>query len=591
MSPGHDRLPQPLRWRLQLALPGLVFLSLLLVASSVPAAVPRTISLQGVVTDRTTGAPLNRTEQATFALYDSSSTSAGIILWHETQTITFVAGSYHVILGTDTANPLSEALFVSSQIELGITIGTDAELQPRLHLYSVPFAFEAITSENVTGDITPRSVTIQNDQNAVIPVIDRAGRWIGDLAGLQGPAGPQGAPGSQGPKGDKGDQGATGATGPQGPTGATGATGLPGLPGPAGPAGPQGLPGLPGPAGPAGPQGLTGATGPAGPAGPPGSPTGLNLTSQNSAVGIGALSSTLGSGNTAVGVSALASNTGSGNTAVGNTALTNSTGSGNTALGSSTLFSNTIGSENTALGSSALGSISGGFQNTALGNFALGSISGGSGNIAIGNVAGAALINGSNNIYLGNQGLAGDSGFIYIGTPVTHTDTFIPGNLHATLVVPSDARLKTNITPLTHVLEKLEQLRGVSFEWNEAAASLTGHTPGQRDIGVIAQEIEAIFPELVTTWGTEGYKAVAYEKLTSVLIAAAKELKAATDAQQQHIVALEARLAALERTAEIPQTSGQLSFLSLSAGWPLCGGLLLAGWTLGWPWWARRRRS
>ena len=614
MSPGHYRLPQSLLWRLQLALPGLVFLSLLLVASSVPAAVPRTISLQGVVTDRTTGAPLNRTEQLTFVLYDTSSTSAGIILWHETQTITFVAGSYHVILGTDTANPLSEALFVSSQIELGITIGTDAELQPRLHLHSVPFAFKAITSENVTGDITPRSVTIQNDQNVVIPVIDSAGRWIGDPAGLQGPAGPQGAPGPQGPKGDKGDQGetgATGATGPQGPLGATGATGLPGLPGPAGPAGPQGL---------------TGATGPAGPAGPPGSTTGLNLTPQNSAVGIGALSSnTPGSVNTAVGVSALANNTGSENTAVGNAALANNTGSENTALGVSALFSNTIGSENTALGvsalfsntigsnntalgHSALNSITGGFQNTALGigalvnittgnnntalgSFALNSITSGGDNIAIGNVAGTALINGSNNIYLGNPGQAGDSGVIRIGTPGTHTDTFIPGNLHATLFVPSDARLKTNITPLTHVLEKLEQLRGVSFEWNEAAASLTGHTPGQRDIGVIAQEIDAIFPELVTTWGTEGYKAVAYEKLTSVLIAAAKELKAATDAQQQHIVALEARLAALERAAEIPQTSGRLSFMSLSAGWPLFGGLLLAGWTLGWPWWARRRRS
>jgi hypothetical protein len=629
MSPGHYRLPQSLLWRLQLALPGLVFLSLLLVASSVPAAVPRTISLQGVVTDRTTGAPLNRTEQVTFALYDTSSTSAGIILWHETQTITFVAGSYHVILGTDTANPLSEALFVSSQIELGITIGTDAELQPRLHLHSVPFAFKAITSENVTGDITPRSVTIQNDQNVVIPVIDSAGRWIGDPAGLQGPAGPQGAPSPQGPKGDKGDQGetgVTGATGPQGPTGATGATGLPGLPGPAGPAGPQGPTGATGPAGPAGPQGPTGATGPAGPAGPPGSTTGLNLTPQNSAVGIGALSSnTPGSVNTAVGVSALANNTGSENTAVGNAALANNTGSENTALGVSALFSNTIGSENTALGvsalfsntigsnntalgHSALNSITGGFQNTALGigalvnittgnnntalgSFALNSITIGGDNIAIGNVAGTALINGSNNIYLGNPGQAGDSGFIYIGTPVTHTDTFIPGNLHATLFVPSDARLKTNITPLTHVLEKLEQLRGVSFEWNEAAASLTGHTPGQRDIGVIAQEIDAIFPELVTTWGTEGYKAVAYEKLTSVLIAAAKELKAATDAQQQHIVALEARLAALERAAEIPQTSGRLSFMSLSAGWPLFGGLLLAGWTLGWPWWARRRRS
>jgi len=343
-------------------------------------------------------------------------------------------------------------------------------------------------------------------------------------------------------------------------------------------------------------------------------------------VGIGALSSnTPGSVNTAVGVSALASNTGSGNTAVGNAALANNTGSENTALGVSALFSNTIGSENTALGvsalfsntigsnntalgHSALNSITGGFQNTALGigalvnittgnnntalgSFALNSITSGGDNIAIGNVAGTALINGSNNIYLGNPGQAGDSGVIRIGTPVTHTYSFIPGNLHATLFVPSDARLKTNITPLTHVLEKLEQLRGVSFEWNEAAASLTGHTPGQRDIGVIAQEIDAIFPELVTTWGTEGYKAVAYEKLTSVLIAAAKELKAATDAQQQHIVALEARLAALERAAEIPQTSGRLSFMSLSAGWPLFGGLLLAGWTLGWPWWARRRRS
>jgi hypothetical protein len=58
----HYRFPQPAIWRLQPALLGLIFLSLLLVASSVPAAVPRTISLHGVVTDRTTDAPLNRTE-------------------------------------------------------------------------------------------------------------------------------------------------------------------------------------------------------------------------------------------------------------------------------------------------------------------------------------------------------------------------------------------------------------------------------------------------------------------------------------------------------------------------------------------------
>ena len=328
MFPKHDGLPQPTLWRLRPTLVGLVLLSLLLVASSVSAAVPRTLSLRGVVTDRTTGTPLNRSEQVTFVLYDTSSTSAGIILWHETQMISFVAGSYHALLGTDTANPLSETLFVSDHIELGITIGTDAELQPRLSLYSVPFAFQATMSQNVTGDITPRSVTIQNDQNVVIPVIDSAGRWIGDPAGLQGPAGPQGTPGPQGPKGDKGDQGvagtpgAQGLTGPMGPQGPAGPQGALGPQGPKGDKGDQGVAGATGPQGPAratGADRATGPIGPAGPQGPPGSTTGLNLTSQNSAVGVGALvANTTGSFNTAVGSAALAANTtGNNNTAAG----------------------------------------------------------------------------------------------------------------------------------------------------------------------------------------------------------------------------------------------------------------------------------
>jgi Collagen triple helix repeat (20 copies) len=194
------------------------------------------------------------------------------VLWRETHAITFVEGKYHVILGADTANPLFEGMFVSGQIELGITIGTDAELQPRLHLYSVPFAFEAITSENVTGDIMPRSVTIHNDRNEVIPVIDSAGRWVGSPTGLQGPVGPPGNPGPQGPQGLPGP---TGAPGPQGPPGAMGPPGATGAPGPQGLQGPQGPTGAPGPQGPPGamgPPGATGAPGPQGPIGVTGSP-------------------------------------------------------------------------------------------------------------------------------------------------------------------------------------------------------------------------------------------------------------------------------------------------------------------------------
>lgn len=108
---------------------------------------------------------------------------------------------------------------------------------------------------------------------------------------------------------------------------------------------------------------------------------------------------------------------------------------------------------------------------------------------------------------------------------------------------------------------------------------------------MIAQEAEAVFPELVTTFGADGYKAVAYDKLTGVLLAAVKELQVETAAQQQHITVLEARLAAVEQTVAAPPGAGRLAFSSLLAGWPLCGGLLLVGWVLGRRWHIGSRRS
>jgi hypothetical protein len=55
------------------------------------------------------------------------------------------------------------------------------------------------------------------------------------------------------------------------------------------------------------------------------------------------------------------------------------------------------------------------------------------------------------------------------------------------------------------------------------AASL-GCPPGGQGIGVIAQEVEAVFPELVTTWGEEAYKAIDYGRLAAVLVEAIKVL-------------------------------------------------------------------
>ena len=93
----------------------------------------------------------------------------------------------------------------------------------------------------------------------------------------------------------------------------------------------------------------------------------------------------------------------------------------------------------------------------------------------------------------------------------------------------SDERLKENITPISKPLDKLKQIGGYEFDWNDKQNVHEGH-----DVGVIAQEIEAILPELVQTRDS-GYKAVSYEKLVALLIEAVKE-------QQSQIDELKAKL-------------------------------------------------
>jgi hypothetical protein len=112
----------------------------------------------------------------------------------------------------------------------------------------------------------------------------------------------------------------------------------------------------------------------------------------------------------------------------------------------------------------------------------------------------------------------------------------VAGSAHATsFPTSSDERFKMEVRPLAQVLEKLEKIHGISFEWNELYASL-GRSTGHREIGVIAQEVEAVFPELVTTWGHESYKAIDYGRLTAVLVEAIKQLKTEIEALKRRAV-------------------------------------------------------
>jgi len=88
----------------------------------------------------------------------------------------------------------------------------------------------------------------------------------------------------------------------------------------------------------------------------------------------------------------------------------------------------------------------------------------------------------------------------------------------------SDERLKDNIVTIDNALDKVCELRGVEYDWNASSRS------GQHDMGVIAQEVEKVFPFIVREKEmplVDGntYKTVDYEKLVGVLIEAVKELK------------------------------------------------------------------
>lgn len=102
----------------------------------------------------------------------------------------------------------------------------------------------------------------------------------------------------------------------------------------------------------------------------------------------------------------------------------------------------------------------------------------------------------------------------------------VTGSIEATgdviAYASSDERLKDNVELIPQPIDKLKQIKGVSFDWNDQSEH-TGH-----DIGVIAQDIEKILPELVAT-RDNGYKAVRYEKIVALLIEAIKDQQSQID--------------------------------------------------------------
>jgi hypothetical protein len=118
---------------------------------------------------------------------------------------------------------------------------------------------------------------------------------------------------------------------------------------------------------------------------------------------------------------------------------------------------------------------------------------------------------------------------------------YFDGKVFATTYQGSDARLKKNIKTASYGLTQLLELRPVTFEWKADNGQ-----PGIQ-LGLIAQEVQKIVPEVVTRDGQNGMLAVNYTALLPIVIKGVQEQQTVLREQEQRIKQQEDRIAALER--------------------------------------------
>jgi hypothetical protein len=151
----------------------------------------------------------------------------------------------------------------------------------------------------------------------------------------------------------------------------------------------------------------------------------------------------------------------------------------------------------------------------------------------LGAIGGEFIIKGDGHVGIGTSN-PGDYSLYVNGTAIftSHSDS-------------SDIRWKKNITPLENSLEKITQLQGVNYEWKTEEYPEKNFTE-EKQIGVIAQNVEKVIPELVST-DNEGYKAVSYSKITAVLIEAVKEQQAQITALQSQVEELKSQISNMQQ--------------------------------------------
>jgi hypothetical protein len=547
------------------------------------AQAPQKMSYQAVVRNSSNQLVTNGNVGMQISILQSSAT--GTVVYSETHTaVTNVNGLATVQIGGgtlvsgnfSTIDWANGPYFIKTETDPNG--GTSYTISGTTQLLSVPYALYAENSgSSIAGPQGPTG-----PQGAT------------GATGPQGPTGPMGPQGLTGATGATGATGPAGSTGPQGPQGLTGATGATGATGPAGTTGATGATGPTGPMGPQGPAGtdsqtlsLVGQT--------------LSISGGNSvtlsASGSGnTLDQAYDQGGSGLGRSITADAgavqiNNSGTNTVGlevNTAVSNSTAvlanvsgtgvgfraestnSANTfaAIQASTNSSNANNSAILGNNSGAGYGVSGQIPATATGFAAVyGSnlrTTGGSGVNGIGfnGVVGQTNYGAGYGLYGNNTGTTGlgigtyGLGFNGVYGQTTNTSLGWSGYFTADIGVDgagyalggwinaSDRRLKSNIVPIKGALQKINALQGTHYTITTKSRIPNGEVvESQREqFGVIAQDLEPIFPEMVKekalfiNAGDETlYKTVDYIQLVPVMIEAIKELNAEVELLKKEI--------------------------------------------------------
>ncbi|UAJ14007.1 tail fiber domain-containing protein [Aquirufa lenticrescens] len=134
-----------------------------------------------------------------------------------------------------------------------------------------------------------------------------------------------------------------------------------------------------------------------------------------------------------------------------------------------------------------------------------------------------------------------ENGNIGMGSLTPSVRLQVAGDIIANSIAgSSDARFKTNISPIENPLQKVLQLRGVNFDWKTTEFPTRSFSEN-RSVGFIAQEVEKILPEVVSKDNSpEEYRSVKYDKVVALLVEAIKE-------QQKQIDSLKSQVKKLKR--------------------------------------------